>query len=270
MTSSWIAYFKTGIYGLINRWVVCYKPIPWLLNFIILRIKHWPLSPIFHPFLSPTHFIPYPARHIPSFGGAGEAAPFCCAWALFSLPFLIYLSHFLQLSSPGVDDESAHSDILWDERMLANGHPLCVERLRGVSWKPSRYLFRSTCFSASRISSSLIPRSRISCRKWLACMSHATTSWMVNDHNLLAVKLIDSNEKWAHHRVIGCQQCSTGYFYDFASPFSVRAHVVKAPSTVCPCNWQSPVSCLVVHLFHKAYSLFWQQTVGCIVIFLKS
>ena len=65
--NSWITFFRTGIYGLINRWVVCYKPITWLLNFIILRIKHWPLTPIFHPFLSPTHFIPYPARHIPSF-----------------------------------------------------------------------------------------------------------------------------------------------------------------------------------------------------------
>ena len=97
LTNSWIAYFRTGIYGLINSWVVCYKAILWLLNFIISRIKHWPLSHIFsyfsipsnqhsvsrqaHPLLRrglgrlplhglASHSYPSVSSHIPSFGGA--------------------------------------------------------------------------------------------------------------------------------------------------------------------------------------------------------
>ena len=90
---------------------MCYKAIPWLLNFIILRIKHWPLSPIFHPFLSPTPSIPYPARHIPSFlippfpltspppEGLGEAVFLWCLLFVFVNFFPSYFPIYALLRS---------------------------------------------------------------------------------------------------------------------------------------------------------------------------
>ena len=151
---------------------MCFKLLVRVLNPTILRIK-----PRTVRFNSSSFYLPNSQQSVPRQAhpllrrGLGEAAPFCCAWALF-LSLSYYLSHFLQLSSPGVDDESAHSDILWDERMLANGIH-CASNTAWCVVETVKIFVQIDVLFGFTISSSLIPRSRISCRKWLACMSHA-------------------------------------------------------------------------------------------------
>ena len=82
LKSKQVAYSKLRIYGLANRgiacyklriyelrdsWSVCDKAYFWPPKFRPLRINPWIFSFKSSSFISPTHSIPYPARHIPSF-----------------------------------------------------------------------------------------------------------------------------------------------------------------------------------------------------------
>ena len=135
---------------------MCFKLLVRVLNSTTLRIKPRTVRFNSSSFYLPTPSNPYPARYIPSFRrglgrllfGLGEAPPSSVLGLLFSPPFLII--YRTSSSSPVLESmmnprtvTSFGTSGCW--RMAST-----VRRtLRGVSWKPSRYLFKSTCFSAS-------------------------------------------------------------------------------------------------------------------------
>ena len=103
--------YKLRIYELTDRGIVCDKAYFDLKNFRPWELTHELLALISPPFIFPTPSIPYPARHIPSFGGA---------WGGYSLGLVRPYSRLVQppissrfLSHPLLSEGLGEAPSLW-------------------------------------------------------------------------------------------------------------------------------------------------------------